>query len=74
MLERNALDVGALPVAVAPEPQEFFDLGDREPQITSAPDEAQHVNLGVRVVTISRSLAICLRDEAGLLVVADHLG
>ncbi|MNL58390.1 hypothetical protein D3C87_1820200 [compost metagenome] len=70
----HALDLGALAGFVAPEAEKVADLGDREPQVAGAPDEAQHIGVGVRIVAVAGRLAVSSRNEAGLLVIADHLG
>src|SRR4051812_28747604 len=74
MRERKALHVGTGVAAVAPKCEQVGDLLYREPEIARPADEVQGVDIGVRVVPVAGARAGRLRDKAGLLIVADHLG
>src|SRR5690606_6473369 len=70
----QALDVGAVPRAIVPQAEQLADLRDRESEVACPPNEAQPMHIGLAVVGLARFPAAGGRDEAGLLVVADHLG
>ena len=74
MFLRDALYIRALTRAVAPQAQQLVDLADRETQVPGTPDEAQHMNIGRRIVAIPRVPPLGLRDKSRGLVIADHLG
>lgn len=66
------LDVGAGARPIAPERQEFTDLGDGKPEIAGTRDEAQTMDVVGRVVPILRVTADGARRQADLLIVAHH--
>ncbi len=70
----QALDLGTLPCVVTPQAEQVTDLGYRKAEIARATDEAQHMDVGGRIVAIARRPAVGSRNEPGLLIVADHLG
>src|SRR3546814_16177840 len=70
--ERQPLDVGALARAVRPQAEQRADVLDREAEIARVGDEAQAVDVGLRIVAIAAVAARRRRDQADLLVMADH--
>src|SRR5688500_7387552 len=74
VLRGQPLHVRARAPAVAPEAEQRLDLGEREAQVARAPDEAQHVHIGLGVHAITRRGARSAGNESILLVMADHLG
>ena len=74
MALRQALHFCALSRLVAPEVEQVADLGHRKTEVARAADEAQHVDIGSRIIAVAGVLPISSRDETCLLVVADHLG
>ena len=71
---RQALDLGALSGVVTPQAQKIADLDNRKTEIARAANEAQHMDIGVRIIAVARRLPVSSRDEASLLVVTNHLG
>lgn len=70
---RQRLHIGAAPAGVAPQIQKIRDLRYREAQIPRPGDEPEHVDVGISIVAIAGGGAPCRRDQADLLVIADHL-
>src|SRR3546814_4370437 len=64
--------VGALARAVRPQAEQRADVLDREAEIARVGDEAQAVDVGLRIVAIAAVAARRRRDQADLLVMADH--
>lgn len=69
----QALDVGTVPRRIVPQAQQVGDFGHLEAEVARAADEAQAVDVRLRVRPVARLGAIRRRDQADLLVVADHL-
>src|SRR5690606_8155098 len=68
------LDVRAVARAIVPEAEQLRDLRDGEAEVAGAAHEAQAMHVGLAVVAIARRRSARGRDQARLLVVADHLG
>lgn len=73
MLHGEYLDVVACPLSVVPEGQEIFDLCHGEAEVACATDELERVNVALGVDAVARCGSIGGFDEAGPLIVADHL-
>ena len=70
----QTLDVSTLARLVIPQPQQVRDLGHREAEVARTPDEMQPVNVVLGIGAVARIGAVSRRDQADLLVVADHFG
>lgn len=69
---RKRPDLGTRAVAVAPEPEQPAYLLDREAQVARVGDEAQRVDIGLRIVAVSAVAARRRGDEPDLPIMADH--
>jgi len=74
LLPGQVPDIGAGPAPVAPQRQQIGDFFHRKAQVARAPDKAQDLDVLGAVGAIARSGAPDLRDQAGLFVIAHHLG
>ena len=70
--ERERLDVRARPAAVLPQAEQLPDLLDRKAEVARAPDELQSPDLALVVIAITRIAPGGGRDDADLLIMADH--
>src|SRR5690606_19371860 len=74
VLQRELPDIGAGAGTVRPQRKQQADLLHAETQCPRPADEAQAVHIGFGVQPVSGSRSRRRRDQADLLVVADHLG
>src|SRR5690606_33912055 len=74
MLLRKSLHVGTTARLVVPKVQQGADLGHRKAQVTRTAYEAQAMQVRLGVIAVAGFAARCRRDQADLLVVANHLG
>ncbi len=74
MAERKRSDLRTRPGAITPQSQEFRDLIHGKSEIAGPTDETQSVNIGLGVVAVTAVPPRSRRDQADLLIVADHLG
>src|SRR5690625_2638730 len=61
-------------VAVVPQVQQFPDFSNRKAQVAGLPDEVQTVNIVIGVHPVAGLIAPGRRNQARLLIVADHFG
>src|SRR5690606_35646725 len=69
---RQPPDIGALPRAVVPQPQQLRNLGHAEAEVARAAHEAEPVHVGLGIDPVAGVAAFGLRQQAVALVVADH--
>src|SRR5687767_992993 len=70
--ERERLHIAAGAAAVVPQCKQLADFLDRKAEVARAPDEAQRMNVATVVVAIARIPPRGFRQQADLLIMADH--
>ena len=68
----ECLHFGAGALAVAPQPEEIANILDRKAEVARIGDEAQAVDIGIGLIAIAAVPARRRRDQADLLIMADH--
>src|SRR5690606_8904767 len=68
----ECLHLGAGALRIAPQPEEISDLLDRKAEIAGICDEAQAEDIGIAIIAIAAVPARWCRDQADLLIMADH--
>src|SRR5690606_34470411 len=70
--EGEHLHLGAGALAVAPQPEKIADILDWKAEIAGIGDEAQAMDISIAIITIAAVAARRRRDQADLLIMADH--
>jgi|GEM_PF-4942258 len=70
--QRKRLYVCTRTVAVAPESKKLADILYRKAKVSRVGDESQPVHVGIRIIAIPAVTTSGRRDQADLLIMADH--
>src|SRR5258706_4020379 len=71
-IEREPFDFGALALAVGPQPEQRANILDRKAKVARVRNEAQAVDVGLRIIPVTAVASRRCRDQPDLFIMADH--